>query len=693
MKRFIQTLIPLVLLVSGSQLAEAQKSWDEIEYPEINNFEKPDVEIFDLDNGIRFYLVEDHELPLINIRSIIRTGGVLVPNEKAGMAGLTGTVMRSGGTEDIPADELNEMLEDRAASMETGIGFTSGSASMNVLKEDFSELLPVFKDLLLNPAFPEEKIDLAKTQRKSTISRRNDNQGPIANREFRRLIYGPESVYGRNTEYETVDNVTREDIIEFHRQSFTGNNLMIGVVGDFHSDDMKDLLEEVFGEFPPGERTHLEFPEVGYEFEQGMNFVDKRDVNQSYVLLGHIGGMRDNPDYAKLQVMNRILSDGFSGRLMRIVRSQMGLAYAVFGSYGSHNFYPGTFTAGVMTQSSTTAEAIDAIIQQIRRLQEEPVSEEELQQTKDRFLNSLVFEYDSRASVLNERMNYDYAGLPPDTFDRLVEEIRAVTIEDVQQVAREYLRPDDVQILVVGNGEEIGDQLEKYGEVNEIDITIPEPGGDEEEEMTGDADLGREWLVKMANAVLPEGEVEVITIESENVVNTPQGEMELGSHDTLDFEENAFISEISTPMGTIVSEIRDGEGVMKMGGQEQAMQPQQLQQALNEYRRHYINLALNFETLNVEFIGETEKNGVDLVELRIRMDEPFTIYLDPGTALPYMLEANRFNLQMGERVTTESYYEDWQVADGVNVAYRVKTLMAGEEQSSATVVDHGVAQR
>ncbi|MEX0994415.1 MAG: pitrilysin family protein [Balneolaceae bacterium] len=465
----------LVLLLSGFQLAEAQKKWNEIDYPEINNFEKPDVEIFELANGIKFYLVEDHELPLINVRSIIRAGGVLVPDDKAGLADLTGTVMRSGGTTEIPPDELNEMIEDRAASMETGIGFTSGSASTSVLTEDFKELLPVFRELLLHPAFPGEKISLAKTQRKSSISRRNDNLGPIANREFRRLIYGPESVYGRNTEYETIDNITREDITEFHRKSFVGKNLMIGVVGDFDSVEMKERLEEVFGDYPAGEKLSLEFPEVNYEFENSIHFVDKRDVNQSYVLLGHIGGMRENPDYARLQVMNRILSDGFSGRLMRVVRSQMGLAYAVFGSYGSNNFYPGTFTAGVMTQSSSTGEAIDAIIQQIRRLQEEPVSEEELQQTKDRFLNSLVFEYDSRASVLNERMNYDYAGLPPDSFDRLVEEIREVTIEDVQQVAREYLRPDALQILVVGNGGEIGDQLEKFGEVNEIDITIPEP--------------------------------------------------------------------------------------------------------------------------------------------------------------------------------------------------------------------------
>jgi len=193
------------------------------------------------------------------------------------------------------------------------------------------------------------------------------------------------------------------------------------------------------------------------------------------VLMGHIGGMRDNPDYAALQVMNRVLSGGFSSRLMQVVRSELGLAYSVFGSYGSGQYFPGTFTAGVMTASETTAEAIDAVIGEIRRLRREPVTQAELEQTLDEFLNSLVFQYTSRGDVLAERMENDYAGLPPDTFERLVEEIRAVTVEDVHAVAQQYLRPDALQILVVGNGEEVRNQLQAFGEVRDIDISIPEP--------------------------------------------------------------------------------------------------------------------------------------------------------------------------------------------------------------------------
>jgi len=250
--------------------------------------------------------------------------------------------------------------------------------------------------------------------------------------------------------------------------------MMIGVTGDFDIDEMKTWLSDAFSDIPAGDALTLEFPGVDYEFTSGVYFVDKPDVNQSYVLLGHIGGMRDNPDYAALQVMNRILSGGFSSRLMQVVRSELGLAYSVFGSYGSGIQFPGTFTAGVMTQSDSTAQAIQAIIGQIERLQEEVVSADELARTKDQFLNTLVFQYTSIAAVLRERMSNDYAGLPPDTFERLVTEVTAVTVDDVQRVARQYLRPDALRILVVGNGNELGDQLGVFGDVNPIDISIPE---------------------------------------------------------------------------------------------------------------------------------------------------------------------------------------------------------------------------
>jgi predicted Zn-dependent peptidase len=689
MKKFILTTI--VFLLAGLQAMDAQSRWDEIEYPEINNFEMPDVEIFELDNGIRFYLVEDRELPLINLNVRVRTGSFLDPSDKVGRASLTGTVMRSAGSEMYPDDELNELLENRAARMETGIGLTSGSASMNVLEEDFEELLPVFIDLLQNPVFSEEKIELAKTQSKSSISRRNDDQGSVANREFRKLIYGDDSVIARHTEYETIDNITREDMVNLHQRSFVGNNMMIGVLGDFDTEEMKSKLMAAFSDIPAGEEITLDIPEVNYDFESTINFIDKQDVNQSYVLLGHIGGMRDNPDYAKLQVMNQVLSGGFSSRLFQVVRSDMGLAYSVFGSYGSGTFYPGTFTAGVMTASETTAEAIDAIIGEIERLQNEPVTEEELQQTKDQFLNSLVFRYDSRSSILNERLGYDYAGLPEDTFDRLVEQIREVETEDIMEVAQEYLRPEDVQILVVGNSNQIGDQLTKYGDVNEIDITIPEPE-DDREVVAGDAEMGKQWLDRMAAALLPNGAFESdLSFEGDNVVQSPGGEMTIKVSQTINFDEERITSVINAPMGEVTVEVADGQGVMRMGGNEMPMQPQQLAEAKSELYRNYLYLALNKDQLDVEFLGMKEVDDSEYAHIRINDEMPFELYIDPETSLPAQAEYRQMDPRQGQRVTVTMEYGDWREENGVLMAYETVSYSDGNQIARTVVTSHSLA--
>lgn len=690
MQAIRKSIFILFLTVLTVFPAFAQQSWDEIEYPELNSFEKPDVEFFELDNGIRFYLVEDDELPLINLRTLVRTGGFLVPNEKAGLQSITGTVMRSGGTTSISGDELNELLEDRAARMETGIGLTSGSASMNVLKEDFEELLPVYLDLLQNPAFPEDRLDLAKTQQKTAISRRNDETLPIGVREFQKLIYGPESVYARTTEYETIDNITREDLVEFHEKSFVGENMMIGVIGDFEMDNMKQMLEDAFQDIPAGNELELTFPEINYEFVNTINFVDKSDVNQSFVMMGHIGGMRENPDYAKIQVLNRVLSDGFSGRLLQVVRSQMGLAYTVFGEYGSGNFFPGIFYAGVMTQSETTAEAINAIIGQIERLQNEPITEKELRDTKDRFLNSLVFEYDSRASVLNEQMSFDYAGLPDDTFDRLVEDIQQVTIEDVQEAANKYMQPENLQILVVGNGEEIGDQLQQFGEVNEIDITIPQPG-DEEEVVAGDRASGAEWMERMAAAVLPGGSIDGDFIfEADNEVNTPQGAMTLNVKQTANFESETLVSEVQTPMANITMIIEDGEGTMVMGGNEMPMPPAQRDQVLAEFYRSHVYLALNRETLDAEYMGMADMDGESYAHVRINNETTLNLYLDPETGLPSVTTYRQFNPQIGGNSTVKVVSANWTEVDGVVVPYETTVYTDDEVSSVTTISTHSV---
>ena len=655
---------------------------EQIHFPDLNPIQVPDVERF-THNGIEFFLLEDNELPLISMSVRIKAGTWLVPEEKTGLQSITGEVMRSGGTVNIPADDLNEMLENRAVSMETGFGLTSGTASMNLLKEDFDEMLPVFIELLTQPAFPEDKFELAVTQQRSSIARRNDNPNSIAAREFANLIYGNQTVFNRTLEYHHLDNIELEDLKEFHRQAVVAGNLMVAVTGDFNASDMRSRLQNAFNEVPSGSGNEFDFPEIDYEFQSAISFVDRPEMNQSIIRIGHIGGYRDNPDYAALQVMNQILSGGFSGRLMQEVRTRQGLAYGVGGSYGSSVLYRGQFFMGLSTASENTARAINATLDEVRRLQQEPVSAEELNDTRERFLNSLVFRNENRSSALFEQLNNTYLGLPLDAFERYVEEVRMVTPEDIQRVAREYLRPDEVQILVVGNSSLIGDQLEEFGEVNLIDVTIPRPVREDADAQAGDLEAGSEWLNRMADELIGGQDFTTIMMTG----SASQGGMTFETESEMRFP--GYLKQvINTPMGSQTILYENGSAKVIMGGAEQPVP--QLNDALRaSIQRHYLNIALNASELEAAYLGEEEIEGIATAKVKIPEYE-VTFFIDLQTGLPMMATYEEMNPQTGVDMLVTSHYSEWTESEGVWVAYSTVEKADGEEVSSSTVSSHTI---
>jgi predicted Zn-dependent peptidase len=430
----------------------------------------PEVETFTPENGVAFFLIEDHELPLIQVRVMVRSGGFRVPESQTGLAEIAGEAMRSGGTREHPPQKLNELLADKAAEMETRFGFISGSAAMSVLKEDFEDLLPVFVELLHRPAFPEDKIEQAKDRLRTRIARRNDEQSGIAMRTFQRLLYGEDSLYAREPEYETVDNIRREDLVRFHRQAYGGANLLVGVAGDVDPGTIRSQLETAFSVFPKGEKTPMDLPDVAEPAGPSLCVVEKSDVNQGYLVMGHLGGRRQDPDYPVWQVMNKILGGGFTGRLFETIRTEMGLAYSVSGGYGAHYFYPGLFRVVLSTETANTAKAARAVKEVLKGLQA-AVGPEELEQAKEQFFNSLVFRYDRPEDILSRRMVYAYRGMPPDSFRTLIRDIRQTTVGEVIRAARETLSPDSLITLAVGKQAPLVQQLEAFGEVE----VLPKP--------------------------------------------------------------------------------------------------------------------------------------------------------------------------------------------------------------------------
>jgi zinc protease len=454
---------------------ERVSAYKQLKYPKLRDIQVPDVERVTLPNGMQLFLLEDHELPLIHVSAVIRTGSVYEPADKIGLAGLTGTVMRTGGTTSKTGDEIDEQLEQIAATVETGIGRSSGSAFMSVLKEDVDTGLAVLADVLMNPAFRQEKIDLAKISARTGIARRNDNPGGIASREYTKLIYGSASVYARHTEYATIDGITRDDMVAFHRKFYHPNNTMLAVWGDFKAEQMAAKIEEVFKDWAKADVEVPPVPEVKYEFRSTVNVVTKDDMNQGIIRLGHIGGVMSDPDYFSLMVMNEILGSGFTSRLFKNVRSRQGLAYSVGGAYAADFDHPGMFYIACQTKLGSTVHAINAMIDEVRKMTQEEVTDEELALAKDSYLNSFVFNFESRGQIVNRLMTYVYYGYPEDFLKKTKENVEKVTKADVLRVAKAHLRPDKVQVLVVGKPAEFDQPLSTLGDVKTIDITIPPP--------------------------------------------------------------------------------------------------------------------------------------------------------------------------------------------------------------------------
>ena len=196
------------------------KDYRQIQFPKVGTMTIPKPQRIVLDNGMVLMLLENHELPLIEVSARIRTGSRLDPAEKTGLAGMFGQVLRTGGTKTMTGDQIDDFLEARAAMIDTGVGTDSGTAGLSCLAQDFDSVLKVFSDVLRNPEFSDDKIKLVKNQANSGISRRNDNPQGVMNREFAKLVYGETSPYARTTEYATIEAVSRDDFAAFHAKYY-----------------------------------------------------------------------------------------------------------------------------------------------------------------------------------------------------------------------------------------------------------------------------------------------------------------------------------------------------------------------------------------------------------------------------------------------------------------------------------------
>lgn len=665
------------------------EDYRDITYPSLPEFTIPEPTRVELKNGMVLYLLEDHELPLISLFGRVRTGAHYEPAEKVGLAPITGQVMREGGTTSLPGDEMDRILETMAASVEVGIGGESASVSMSSLKKDVDRALTIFADVLMHPAFPEDKLDLAQTQHRSAIARRNDNVGAIASREFAKLIYGPDSPLARHTEYATIEAVTRDDLVAFHRRYFHPNNTILGVVGDFKAREMRRKIERAFKDWKPQPTEYPERILYRQEPNPAVHYIEKTDVTQTNLRLGHLGTTINNPDYFALVVMSNVFGSGFSSRLFSRIRSQQGLAYHISGSFGADFIYPGTFTISGETKLESTLEAIRAVLKEIEAIREGPIEDEEVELAKARILEGFVFNFDTAGEIVSRQITYEYYDYPRDFLQQFRDRIETVTVADVQRVARQYLKPGALTILAVGDSTKFDAPLSTLGEVSAIDIAIPEPRRDAPE-ATPETLARGETLLNRAVAEAGGAEalagVETLSARWIATVQTPQGAMEVQGTSRLAFP-NRLHQEMTLPFGTL-SMVYDGEQGWMAGPQgTQPLPPSQTQEMAKEVARNLLSLLRRAAQgeLTAQLLPSEEVNGKETQILLIRSEDGLEVELGvhPQTGrvafLRYQGQGPQGPATMVEQLA------DFRQVDGLTLPFRQTVLQDGNLHTERVV--------
>ncbi|HKA00505.1 MAG TPA: pitrilysin family protein [Candidatus Solibacter sp.] len=467
--------LSVLLLGAAAALAQPPRppvSYRNLKFPPPARIKAPEPVRFQLANGIVVYLMEDHELPTVAMNAMVRTGSFWEPVSKAGLAGICATVMRTGGSTTRNGDQLDRELDRLGASVETSSGGDSNSAGFFVLKEDVDKAVPILADILQRPAFPEDKIELAKIDARASIDRRNDDPGGIAGREYNRAMYGKNSPFAHQAEYATINAITRDDLIAFHKQFYQPESIILGAWGDFDSAAMRTKIEHAFGGWQRGGRERPKMPAAEVGGKSGVYLIDKEDATQSTVIAGLPGGRMDDPDFFAATVMNNILGNGFASRLFAQVRTVQGLAYAIGSSWDANWEYTGTFNASGGSKSETTVKFIRAVQREIQRMSQDPVTPTELARGKDNILKGIAFDFDSTAKIATRLMMYEYYGYPRDFLQRYQEGIAKVTADDVVRVAKKYLN-GELAIMVVGKEKDFDAPLNTLGKVTRVDITIP----------------------------------------------------------------------------------------------------------------------------------------------------------------------------------------------------------------------------
>jgi zinc protease len=414
-----------------------------------------------LNNGLKVLLVENPSLPTVSMTASVLTGARYDPEPSAGLAIMVSRLLDEG-TERRTSLEIADAIESVGGAIETDGSFERIIATAGVLNRDVDLGLDLLSDLLIRPIFPQDYVDKEKERTLSEIMSAQDRPQVVAGWAFNELVYQDHPLHRPSHGYpHTVARLTRSDLLDFHSRYFVPNNVILSIVGDFRSTELLPKIEKAFGGWEAKPVVFPTYPEPVRQTVKRVKFITM-PAQQLNIYLGHLGITRTNPDYYALQVLDTILGGGagFTARIPQRLRDELGLAYTTFASItmtaGSD---PGRFIAFIGTSPANMKLAVDGLLSEIRRIIEEPVTTQELQNAKDYLTGSFVFAFESSPQIARFLVHAEIFGLGFDYIDKYPQYVRDVTVGDISRVARKYLDSENYTLVVVGPVAEDGNLL------------------------------------------------------------------------------------------------------------------------------------------------------------------------------------------------------------------------------------------
>jgi len=675
----------------------------------------PPYQVQTLPNGLQVVVVLHHEQPAVSMRLLIRAGGSSDPKDKLGLARLAASLLDQGTTTKS-AQELADAIDFIGGAMGTGAGTDLSYLNMIVMKDSFDVGLRMLSDMARHPAFAPQEIDRQRQQILSSLQVSVEDPDYVANAVFDRLVYGfhPYGLPQTGTP-QTISGITRDDVVAFHRRNFAANNAILAIVGDVTAEEAFAEAKNVFGDWERRDVPATAFIEPP-DPTRRVVVVDKPDAVQTEVRVGHIGVPRKSPDYMALNLAIRILGGEGSNRLHQVLRTERGLTYGAQASFDTLK-WSGDIEAETNTRSEATGEVLRLIVDEFWRLQRERVSERELGDAKAYLTGSFPLTIETPNEIALQVLNVVFYDLPLSDLQNVRERVNAVTVDDIQRVARAYLKPDRLSVVLVGDAAAFRSQLEGVGfgqfetvELGNLDLTAadfkhdkPAAGGrlrpisyqlPSPQPPSFIPEEGAKAKALLDRVVAAKGGLETLrAVKSLTVVATaptraPDGSAASVETTTYLQYPNRVRVNVKLPTATI-QQAYDGEHawIRDQNGVHDADAPA-LRNFEMGFKRDTVSLLLAAEggTVRARVLPDVKDDAgrmYQTLELSASGLDPIVLSIDPASGL---IAKQTFVPGPGQPIVEERF-SDYRAVDGVQVPFLTTAYSGGQRLGERRITD------